>query len=92
MDLFLAYVKWKCTECTQKSYISSFWPISWSSGPLKRPLHYQQSTFNGSYFLKSLHKLVLPETVFISYFWGMEMYKMCLKVVYLAILVNFRDP
>ena len=33
--------------------------------------------FKGSYFPKSFHKLILPETVFISYFWGMEMYKMC---------------
>ena len=45
--------------------------------------------FCGTDFHKSLHKLVLPETVFISYFWGMEMYKMGPKVVYLAILANF---
>ena len=37
---------------------------------LKSPLYYQWSTSNGSYFLKSLHKLVLLETVFISFFGG----------------------
>ena len=68
MDLFLVYVKWKCTKCTQKLYIYPFWPIFGPSDPLKGPLHYYQSTFYGSYSPKSLHKLVLPENGFISIF------------------------
>ena len=123
-------------------YLAIFWPIFWPPNPLKSPLYYQWSTFKGSYSIKSLHKLVLPEDVFNSYlngrkstkcvreiyiwqFWPIiecpdplrsplyyqgrtsvfiyskiywyltfkvEMYKMCPKVVYLAILTNFLTP
>ena len=66
-----------------------FLPILGPYDPLKGPLHYQESTLNGSYSLKSLHKLVLPENVLISYFFGMEMHKMYPKVVSLVILTHF---
>ena len=46
-----------------------------TQNPLKSSLYYHWSTLKGSYHLKSLHKLVLPENVLISYFCGMEMYK-----------------
>ena len=58
--------------------------------PLKSPLYNQQSTLKGSYFPKSFHKLVLPETVFISHFLGIELYKVCQKVVHYAILAYFQ--
>ena len=58
------------------SYFMQFLPILGPYDPLKGPLHYQESTFKGSYSLKSLHKLVLPENVLISYFCGVEMHKM----------------
>ena len=55
--------------------------------PLKSPLYQQQSTSKGSYSPKSLHKLILAETVFISYFYEVEMYLMYPEVVYLVFLV-----
>ena len=60
--------------------------------PLKSPLYQQQSTCKGSYSPKSLHKLVLPETVFISYFYEVEMYLMYPEVVYLVFLVILSPP
>ena len=41
--------------------------------PLKSPVHYQGSTLKGSYFPKSLHKLVLPENGSISIFFEVKM-------------------
>ena len=90
--LFLTFVPWKCIKCIQKSYIRSFWPIFGPPNPQNGPLYYQGSTFRGPYFAKSLHKLVLPENILISYFCGMEMHKMYPKVVYLVILTYFRTP
>ena len=43
------------------SYFMQFLPILGPYDPLKSPVHYQESTLNGSYFPKSPHKLVLPE-------------------------------
>ena len=43
---------------------------------LKSHLYYQWSTSNCLQSPKSLHQLVLPKNVFISHFYGMEMYKM----------------
>ena len=48
------------------SYFMQFWPIMEPYDPLKGPLHYQESTFKGSYSPKGLSKLVLPENGFIS--------------------------
>ena len=56
-----------------------FWPILGPHDPLKSPLHYQQIAFNGSYSLKSLHKLVLPENGFISIFFEVKMTEKCQK-------------
>ena len=50
------------------SYFMQFWPILGPYYPLRGPLQCQQSTFKGSYSLKSLYKLVLPENGFISIF------------------------
>ena len=50
------------------------------------PLLYQRSACKGSESTNSLHKLILPENVFISNFGGMKMYEKCKKVM---ILVNF---
>ena len=90
--LFLTFVPWKCIKCIQKSYIRSFWPIFGPPNPQNAPLYYQGSTFRGPYFAKSLHKLVLPENILISYFCGMEMHKMYPKVVFLVILTYFQTP
>ena len=79
-------------NCTQKSYIWSFWPILGPPNPHNGPLYYQGSTFRGSYCAKSLYKLVLSENIFISYFCGMEMHKMYSKVEYLVILTDFWTP
>ena len=45
-----------------------------------------------SYSQKGLHKLMLPETVFISFFYEVEMNIMYPKVIYLVILDNFTPP
>ena len=50
------------------SYFMHFWPIFGPYEPLKGPLQYQKSPFNGWYSPKSLQKLVLPENGFISLF------------------------
>ena len=52
-----------------------FWPFLGPHDPLKSPLHHQQSTLNGSYSLKSLHKLVLSENGFISIIFEVKMFK-----------------
>ena len=57
-----------------------FWPIMGPYDPLKGPLHYQESTFKGSYSLKSLHKLVLQENVSNSVFFELKVHLQCLKV------------
>ena len=57
--------------------------------PLRGLLQDQQSTFKGSYSPKSLHKLVLPENVFISNFLEVEMNEKCPKVIYQVILDIF---
>ena len=49
-----------------------FWPILRPYDPLKSPVHYQRSTLKGSYFPKSLHKLVLPENGSISIFFEVK--------------------
>ena len=87
----LTFVAQKCTKCTQKSYILSYC-IFGPPNPQNGPLYYQGSTFRGPYFAKSLHKLVLTENIFISYFCGMEMHKMYPKVVFLVILTYFQTP
>ena len=69
----------------RKLYI---WPILEPPTPLKSPLFYKWNPSKGSYFPKSLHRLILPETLSISYFYEVEMYKICPKVVYLTILTN----
>ena len=55
-------------EMCPKVVIWPFSPIFRPSDPQKGPLHYQESTFNDSYSLKSRNKLVLPENGFISTF------------------------
>ena len=57
--------------------------------PLKSPLHYQQSTLNGSCSPKSLHELVLPENGFISIFLKQKCSKSAQTVIFHAILTNF---
>ena len=42
-------------------------------------LYYQGSTFRGSYFAKSIHKLVLQENVFNSPFFEMKVLLECPK-------------
>ena len=54
------------------SYFMQFWPILRPYDPLKSPVHYQRSTLKGSYFPKSLHKLVLPENGSISIFFEVK--------------------
>jgi len=57
-----------------------FWPILEPYNPLRGPLHYQQSTLKGSYFPKSLHKLVLPENRSISIFFEVKVLLKDLKI------------
>ena len=52
-----------------------FWPILGPYDQFKGPLHYQESTFKGSYSPKSLHKLVLPENKFIPTFFEVKMFE-----------------
>ena len=56
-----------------------FWPILGPCDPLKSPLYYQRSTLNGSCSHKILHKIVLPENVFISIFFEVKMIEKCQK-------------
>ena len=79
MDSFLTFLKRKYLKSTQMSHFVQFWPILGPYDPLKSPLHHQQSTLNGSYSPKSLHKLVLPENGFISIFFEAKMFKKCPK-------------
>ena len=76
MNSSLSFWSGNVQKVTKASHFMQFWPILGPYDPLKSPLHYQESTFNGSYSLKSLHKLVLPENALISYFYGMKMQKM----------------
>ena len=57
------------------SYFMQFWPILGPIDALKGPLYYQESTFKGSYSLKSLHELVLPENWFISIIFEEKVFK-----------------
>ena len=88
-DSFLSFLKRKCSKSAQNVIFHGFWPILGPYDPLKIPLHYQQSMINGSYTLKSLHKLVLPETVLISQFYEVESYKLYPKFVFLVIFDHF---
>ena len=71
------------------SYFMLFWPILGQYHPLKSSLHYQRSTWKGSYSLEILHKILLPENVFISIFSEVKMTKNCQNVIFHAILTNF---
>ena len=61
MYSFLSFYSDNDQKVPKLSYFMQFLPILEPYDPLKGPLHYQESTFNGSYSLISLHKLVLPE-------------------------------
>ena len=63
---------WKWPKSAKMSYFMQFWPILRPYDPLKSPVHYQGSTLKGSYFPKSLHKLVLPENGSISIFFEVK--------------------
>ena len=80
MYSFLTLVAWKCTNCTQKSYNWSFWPIFGHLNPQNGRLYYQRSIFRGSYSVKSFHKLVLQENVSNSVFFELKVHLQCLKV------------
>ena len=75
-----------------KSPISGHLTCFRTPNPKDDPLYYHGSTFRGSYFPESLHKFILPENIFISYFCAMKMHKMYPKVVYPVILTYFRTP
>ena len=75
-----------------KSPISGHLTYFRTPNPKDDPLYYHGSTFRGSYFPESLHKFILPENIFISYFCAMKMHKMYPKVVYPVILTYFRTP
>ena len=72
MDSFLSFSAWKWPKSAKMSYFMQFWPILRPYDPLKSPVHYQGSTLKGSYFPKSLHKLVLPENGSISIFFEVK--------------------
>ena len=80
MYSILTFIKWKCSKSAQNVIFMQFWPILGPYDPLKGPLHYQESTFKGSYSLKSLHKLVLQENVSNSVFFELKVHLQCLKV------------
>ena len=61
----------------------------WTCSPLLRPIIHKRVMLEGPESLKSLHKLVLPENVLKSKLYEVEMYEMCPKVQYLAVLTNF---
>ena len=56
------------------------------------PLKHQRSTSMGPESPKMLHKLILPENVVISYFWDVEMYKICTKFIISINFDQFLDP
>ena len=66
-------------KVSKMSYFMQFKPILGPYYPLKSPLHYQQSTLQGSYSPKILHKIVLPENGFISIFSEVKMFEKCQK-------------
>ena len=74
MDSFLSFLKWKWPKSAKMSYFMQFWPILGPYDPLKGPFHYQESTFEGSYSTKSLHKLVLQENVSNSVFFELKVH------------------
>ena len=57
--------------------------------PPKSPLHYQESTFKGSYSPKSLFKLVLLENGFISILFEAKMFENAQNVIFSAFLADF---
>ena len=63
---------WQWPKSAKILYFMQFWPILRPYDPLKSPVHYQGSTLKGSYFPKSLHKLVLPENGSISIFFEVK--------------------
>ena len=67
------------------SYFIQLWPIYEPYDPLRGSLQDQQSTFDGSYSTKSLHKLVLPENGFISIFVNQKCSKSAQIVIFHAI-------
>ena len=67
------------------SYFMQFWTILGPYDPFKCPWYYQQSTLNGSYYPKILHKIVLPENRVISIFFDVKMTEKCLNVIFHAI-------
>ena len=71
------------------SYFMQFWPILGPYDPLKSPWYYQQSTLNGSYSPKILHKIVLPENRVISIFFDVKMTEKSQNVIFHSILTNF---
>ena len=72
MDSFLSFSAWKWPKSAKMSYFMQFWPILGPYDPLRSPVHYQRSTLKGSYFPKSLYKLVLPENGSISIYFEVK--------------------
>ena len=59
----------KCPKVVHMVILSCFG----HSDSLKSPIYYERSTCRGSYSPKSLHKFVLPENVFKTKFFEVEM-------------------
>ena len=68
-------LKRKCSKRPKMSYFMQFQPFFGPYDPLKSPLLYQRSTLTGSYNPKILHKLVLPENGFISFFFEVKIFQ-----------------
>ena len=70
------------------------WPFSTIlrfSDPLRSPIYYQYCIFNGSYYLKSLHKLVQPENVLNTLIFEVKIYIMCPKCEIIGHFQLFSD-
>ena len=78
-------IKEICPKVVYQVILAIMWPYD----PLKSPLHYQQSTLQGSYSPKILHKIVLTENGFIFIFLKRKYSKSAQNAIFHAILANF---
>ena len=86
----LTFMKWKCSKCAQNVIFHAILANFGTIRSTQRPLTLQiKSTFTGSYYPKSLHKLLLPENGFNSIFFDAKMFKKCPNVIFHAFLANF---
>ena len=79
MDSFLYFLTWKWSKSAKNVIFYTILTNFGTIWPTQKPLYYQRSTINGSCSHKILHRIVLPENVFISIFFEVKMIEKCQK-------------